>query len=107
MIAMLKELDRLRQAATLSSEQVHQLVLEIGALQRKAGPAIVLDDRHVLCPACNQVRGCVHLAAELERLRAELAAVRPRPRPEACPHCGAKPWTTFEGACTACGEPSK
>lgn len=106
MIAMLKELDRLGQPATLGSAQVHQLVLEIGALQRRAGPAIVLDDRHVLCPACNQVRGCVHLAAELEQLRAK-HALGPAARPEACPRCGAKPWTTFEGACTACGEPSK
>jgi multidrug resistance efflux pump len=40
-----------------------------------SGPAKVLDDRHVLCPVCRQVRGCSHLAAELEHLRARVAQV--------------------------------
>lgn len=35
----------------------------------------VLDDRHVLCPVCRQVRGCSHLAAEIEGLRARVAQV--------------------------------
>lgn len=106
MIAMLKELSRLKQAAVLSSEQVHQLVLEIGALQRRAGPGVLVDERHVFCPACNQVRGCIHLAAELRELRAQAVRAE-RPRPAACPLCGAAPFITHEGACTSCGEPSK
>jgi AMMECR1 domain-containing protein len=104
MIATLMELARMKVSAMLDEKQVQELAKEIQLLEARAAPARVVDERHVLCPACNQVRGCVHLVAELEQLR---AAARPRPRPEACPHCGAKPWTTFEGACTACGEPGK
>jgi hypothetical protein len=73
---LVKECARLKTPAVLGIEQLEQLVTELMALERKAGPALVVDERHVLCPACNQVRGCVHLATEIQELRRQRRTFR-------------------------------
>jgi hypothetical protein len=65
----IRELARMKQGATLTPKQLSALMSHVEQLEQRLEPT-VLDERHVLCPACNQVRGCVHLVAELERLRA-------------------------------------
>lgn len=54
----------------LAPDEGKELLAHVAELERRAAPAKVVDERHVFCPACNQVRGCAHLVAELEQLRA-------------------------------------